>query len=520
MDEVHVMRKVVIDGSNTTGFQRTCIISLGGNLTVDGKIIPIQQISLEEDAGRKTGESKNSVTFALDRLGVPLVEIATGPVINTPNEAGKVALAIGQTLRATRRVKRGLGSIRQDLNVSIKNGALIEIKGVQELALVPKVIELEVQRQKTLLEIREELKNRNVKEFDLKEDFKDLTSLISSSQSKIIQSALKQGGIFQAVKLQGFSGLLRRELIPGVRLGIEMAKRAGFWGRVGGVFHSDELPAYGITQQEKDTISEHLKCGLNDAFVLIADARENTIDGLRAVIDRAKEAITGVPEETRTANPDATTTYMRPRPSAARMYPETDVPPVEITGERVHRVSENMPRMEEEITKEIESKYHLSPKQASQLVGSEYLPTFEGITKESPHLSPSFVATVLTESLRSLERDHVQVENLNDARLRQVFQLIAEGKTAKESAVEILKWMAERPIANANEAVEQLHLGMMSMEELAGIVSGIVASNQALVKEDGAKAIGKMMNLVMGEVRGKADPKLVNEILKDQIGQA
>ena len=520
MDEIHVMRKVVIDGSNTTGFQRTCIISLDGKLTVDGKTIPIQQVSLEEDAGRKTGETKNSVTFALDRLGVPLIEIATGPVINHPSEAGKVALAIGQILRSTRQVKRGLGSIRQDLNVSIKNGALIEIKGVQELDLVPKVIELEVQRQTSLLEIREELKTRNVKQSDLKEDIKDLTSLLSSSQSKIVQSAMKQGGAIQAVKLEGFKGLLKRELMPGVRLGTEMAKRAGFWGRVGGVFHSDELPAYGITQEEKDSISENLGCGPMDSFVLIADARENTIDGLKAVVDRAKETITGVPEETRTANPDGTTTYMRPRPSAARMYPETDVPPVQITSERVHRVAELMPRMEEDIAREIESKYHLGPKLVSQLIDSEYLPTFEGITAKAPALSPSFVATVLTESLRSLERDHVPIENLSDARLRQVFQLIAEGKTAKESAVEILKWMAERPIANANEAMEQLRLGTISQEELSEIISKILASNQAIVKENGAKAFGKIMNLVMGEVRGKADPKLVTEILKHQIGQS
>src|SRR5436853_6897696 len=109
MDEIHVMRKVVIDGSNTTGFQRTAIISLNGKLNVDGKEIPIQKITLEEDSGRKTGESKNSVTFRLDRLGVPLIEISTGADIKNPEEAGKVTIEIGQMLRATRSIKRGLG---------------------------------------------------------------------------------------------------------------------------------------------------------------------------------------------------------------------------------------------------------------------------------------------------------------------------------------------------------------------------------------------------------------------------
>jgi len=36
VDEVHVMRKIVIDGSNTTGFQRTSVLGLGGRLEVDG----------------------------------------------------------------------------------------------------------------------------------------------------------------------------------------------------------------------------------------------------------------------------------------------------------------------------------------------------------------------------------------------------------------------------------------------------------------------------------------------------
>ena len=176
MDEIHVMRKVVIDGSNTTGFQRTAIISLHGMLNVDGKDIPIQQVTLEEDSGRKTGETKNSVMFRLDRLGVPLIEISTGADINHPEEASKVAFAIGKLLRATRSVKRGLGSIRQDLNVSIKNGALMEIKGVQELELVATVIDLEVQRQTVLLQIRDEILARSVKHAYLTDNFVDLTS--------------------------------------------------------------------------------------------------------------------------------------------------------------------------------------------------------------------------------------------------------------------------------------------------------------------------------------------------------
>lgn len=519
MDEIHVMRKVVIDGSNTTGFQRTAIISLDGRLKVDGKEIPIQQVTLEEDSGRKTEEGKNSVTFRLDRLGVPLIEISTGADINNPEEASKVAFAIGKMLRATRSVKRGLGSIRQDLNVSIRNGALIEIKGVQELELVAKVIELEVQRQTVLLQIRDELRTRNLKPGEFSENFVDLTMQLSSSQSKVIQSALKSGGLVLGTRLSGFKDLLKRELMPGVRLGTELAKRAVFWGRVGGIFHSDELPGYGITQSEVDAICERLECRVADAFVLIADSKENACDGLMAVVERAREALAGVPEETRTANPDGTTTYMRPRPGAARMYPETDVPPVQISSERIKRIADNLPRMPEELAKELGSKYEIGPKLASQLVNSDYLGTFEGIVTNAKGVSPSFIATVLTESLRSLARERVQVENLRDSHLNEVFELVAEGKTAKESVLEILKWLSSNPNAGAEEALRALKLGMLTSEELGVIISKALESNRSLLSANGTKALGKMMNLVMGEVRGRADPKLVTELLRTRLEQ-
>jgi len=519
MDEIHVMRKVVIDGSNTTGFQRTAIISLNGRLNVDGKEIPIQQVTLEEDSGRKTGESKNSVTFRLDRLGVPLIEVSTGADINHPEEASRVAFAIGKLLRATKSVKRGLGSIRQDLNVSIKNGALIEIKGVQELELVAKVIELEVQRQTILLQIRDELRTRNLKLADFPDNFVDLTEQLSSSQSKIVQSALKNGGLVLGTRLSGFKGLLKRELIPGVRLGTELAKRAVFWGRVGGIFHSDELPGYGITESEVDGIYRRLECGSSDAFFLIADSRENVLDGLKAVVERANEALLGVPEETRTANPDGTTQYMRPRPGPARMYPETDVPPVQISPERIKRIADNLPRMPEELAKELRSKYEIGPKLAGQLVNSDYLGTFEQIVTGAKGVAPSFVATVLTESLRSLARERVLIENVKDSHLKEVFDLVAEGKTAKESVLEILKWLSSNPDASAEDALRALKLGMLTSEELGAIISKALESNRSLLNENGTKALGKMMNLVMGEVRGRADPKLVTELLRARLEQ-
>ena len=192
VDEVHIMRKTVIDGSNTTGFQRTCVIALDGSIEVCGKLIPIQHASLEEDAARKTGDEEGGkiIRYRIDRLGIPLIEVATGPVIYSPIEAQEVALAIGRILRDTGKAMRGLGTIRQDLNVSLPNGALVEIKGVQELDLISRVVEYEVKRQLNLIEVVGELKKRGVAAEALKPDFVDVSKMFEQTKCKVISKAL------------------------------------------------------------------------------------------------------------------------------------------------------------------------------------------------------------------------------------------------------------------------------------------------------------------------------------------
>ena len=193
MDEVHVMRKTVVDGSNTGGFQRTCVVSLGGGVEVDGKRYGIQQISLEEDAARNVGEEGSIVRYRLDRLGIPLMEIATAPDMHDPAEVQAVALRIGSILRATGKVRRGLGTIRQDVNVSIMNGKVVEIKGVQDLPLMPTIVEYEAQRQWNLLEIKDELVKRGVKPEHIKDEQFDVSAVFKATESKILKGALKNG---------------------------------------------------------------------------------------------------------------------------------------------------------------------------------------------------------------------------------------------------------------------------------------------------------------------------------------
>ncbi|HKZ88040.1 MAG TPA: Glu-tRNA(Gln) amidotransferase subunit GatE, partial [Candidatus Bathyarchaeia archaeon] len=385
IDEVHIMRKTVIDGSNTTGFQRTCIIALDGWIRVGEKTIPIQAASLEEDAARKTGTEAEGkiIRYRIDRLGIPLIEVATAPVIYSPTEAQEVAFAIGRILRDTGKVIRGLGTIRQDLNVSLPNGALVEIKGVQELELISKVVEYEVQRQLGLIAIKDELKAKEVKAEDIEEDIVDVTNVFRDTECKVIRKAVDKKQPVKALKLPSFAGFLGRELMPNFRVGTELSDRAKFWGRVGGIFHTDEMPNYGVTIDEVEAVRKAVSADEKDAVVFVADTVENTIDALKAVAERAREILNGVPAETRTAKDDGTTRYMRPRPGAARMYPETDIPPVLLKDDFVEKVRLNLPESAENRIQRTMKRYGLNEKLTKQIVDSDYNMLFEAIVKET-----------------------------------------------------------------------------------------------------------------------------------------
>jgi glutamyl-tRNA(Gln) amidotransferase subunit E len=519
VDEIHVMRKTVIDGSNTTGFQRTCVVALNGEIDIKGKKVPIQQVSLEEDAARKTGKDGRLIRYRIDRLGIPLIEVTTAPVIYSPEEAEETAFAIGRILRATRMVRRGLGTIRQDVNVSIRDGALIEIKGVQELELVSKVIENEVQRQLSLLEIRDELKKRGVKKEDITEDFVDVTQVFKQTKCKVIAKALKQNKPVLAVRLSGFAGLLKKQLALGMRLGSELAGIARFWGRVGGIFHTDEMPAYGITAEELNQLGQLLKMEPQDAVVFVADTAENATDALKAVTERARVALKGVPEETRAANPDGTTKYMRPRPGAARMYPETDVPPIQLTKEYLDELSSRLPELPEQLMKRLMEEYKLNRKLAKQILDSEYLELFECLAGETK-VSATVIAVALTETSKALRRDGVNVEAVTDGQFREMFRLIGSGKTTKESIPDILTWLASHEEATVRDALKSLGLGMISRKELEELVDDVIEKNSEFIEARGKGAFGPLMGIIMKKARGRVKAKLVSRILRERLDDA
>ncbi len=516
VDEIHVMRKIVIDGSNTTGFQRSCIIALGGEIDVDQNQVQLQTICLEEDAARKIDETSSITTYRLDRLCIPLIEVTTAPVIYSPDDAQKIALAIGRVLRATNKVKRGLGTIRQDLNISIRHGAVTEIKGVQQLNLISTVIEYEIQRQLALLELRDELQSRKVHPENIQEDLHDITSTFSKTQSQILKQRISQGAKVYAIVLPGFNNLLNYELAPDLRFGTELSDYARFWGHVGGIFHSDELPAYGITDDEVSQMKIKLNVQALDAIVFVAADTHRAKDALLAVIARAKQAIQGVPAETRGATLDGITHYSRPRPGAARMYPETDVPPVPITYQRLERIRKILPESPEAHLSRLITDYHLNTKLASQLQNSRFDSLFERIAQETA-IPPSFIAATLTETVPSLKREGINVDTIPMKAFFTLFDAVDNNKIAKEAIPQVLQWMAEHQNYHPHDAIRGLGLSLIPLEQLNDIVDAVLLDNRDLILTRRMSAIGSLMGILMKKYRGQIDAKALSQSLTIKI---
>ncbi len=467
VDELHVMRKTVVDGSAVSGFQRTALLGLDGSLDTPRGPVAIPTLCLEEESAGIVEDVPDA--FRLDRIGIPLIEIATDASIRDGGHARQVAEQIGAVLRSTGRVQRGLGSVRQDLNVSITGGARVEIKGAQDLDAVPLLIENEVRRQLVLLAVRDELRRRNPPLAAV--EARDATHLFAGTKSALLSKALARGERAFALKLPGLRGLLGRELLPGLRFGSELAAYARAAAGVKGLIHSDEDPVkYGLGRDEIAALEKFLGAAAPNASVpagdgwLLVAAREPVArKALTAAAERCNRAREGVPEETRRAE-GTLSVFMRPLPGAARLYPETDVPPVSLAA---LRGSVKPP----ESMAEKRAKYlawGVGDALADQLLRSPVFPRFERLVEAGA--SAPLAAALLLETLVSLRRDGVPVDALPDAVLSTSLSLVRSGRLARGALPELLQLCAQRPGEEPGELAAANNLERVTGSALRALV--------------------------------------------------
>ena len=518
VDEVHPMRKIVIDGSNTSGFQRTALIGIGGILNVNDKKVGVQSVCIEEDAAKHISDETMTRNYGLDRLGVPLIEIALEPVGGRPSEIVNIAHKLGLLLRATKRVTRGLGSIRQDINISIMNGSVVEVKGVQKLEQLSKVIEYEMLRQHALLLIARRLKDKKPEEIEVGGKIEDVTEILRRSSSKVTKELLISNEYrFKAVRVRGFAGILGFEPYPGIRLGKQLGELVRFFG-LGGIFHSDELPGYGINEPQIDEVVRKLDIlSEGDAFIIVGGPNEKLGYAIEALIRRLNEALDGAPAETRAATLDGKTEYSRPRPGAARMYPETDVPPIPIHDHILESLSSLIPQPWDDTVSMIAKKYDLNQKLAEQVFDSGYYDLFEkvmGLVKRTP---PTFIVSKLTEDLVNLERQGLDSASLTDEMMIDTFKKVDEGAISKESVILIFEKIMKKEVRSVEQAIEALGIATLTTQQLEEVIAKVLEDNLSTIAEKQMGSLGMLMGRSMAVLRGKVDGQLVSEVLKAKL---
>ena len=344
VSELHIAQAIP-DGSIPAGFQRTGIVGVTGAIPYGDRTIGIRQLSIEEDACREVSDVGHDRVYLTDRLGMPLIEVVTEPDMCTPDEAADVCQLIRRICRSTGKVRTGYGAARQDVNVSVAGGTRVEIKGVPQIWRIPRLVYNEAHRQCALLEIREELRRRGVTPETFQYSAHDVTRLTERVQWEPVRAAVEAGLRVKCVVLKRFGGLLNTVTQERTTFAKEFADRVRVIAcltRLPNITHSDTATE-ALAARDWENLRKRTRAAADDALLLVWGSEEDTETACNEIAIRAREATLGVPSDTRQPLKDGTTGFERVLPGAARMYPDTDLPPLAISAQRVARIRAGLP---------------------------------------------------------------------------------------------------------------------------------------------------------------------------------
>lgn len=517
IEEMHVVRKNYLDGSVPCGFQRTMILGTDGFIPLEsGKRIRIEILSLEEEAARRIKTENKTNYFRLDRLGIPLIEVTTKPDINTPDECRECAERIGLLLWSTS-VKKVLGSIRQDINVSIETGTRIEIKGVQKLGWIPLLINHEISRQLKLIEIKEELIKRKLNDKKILSKPVDLTDTLAETKSNLISTGIKSGKKVYGINFKGFKGIFGKNLMEDYRFGTEISSKVKVISGLKGIIHSDEdLNTYKFSTDDVERIKDQLGSKEGDCFVLVVGSKKEMDKAMDIIVNRVKFAFNGVPPETRKALENGNTEFLRELHGGARLYPDTDTEAIFNVEEEIKDVRKNLPEFPWVIIKQYSKKYKTEERLIKDLIFTGRLKLFDNLIKLYPQNS-SLILTTLLETTTALRREGKNIDNITDKDFLEIFDILNKKEISKEAIEEVMSLKADSPELSINQVRKKLKIESISINDLKKLIIEMVDKNADIIKEKEMRAIGPLMGEIMKQVRGKIDGAIVSKELTNAI---
>ena len=439
VSEIHISRKQYLDGSIPTGFQRTTIVGIDGWIPYQDRKIGLIQLGLEEDACREVSDIGHTRIYRTDRLGMPLIEMVTQPEMYTPQEVAEVANILRLSVRSTGKVRTGIGAARQDVNVSIDGGTRVEIKGVPRIPRIPLLIYNEALRQHSLLQIRAELKKRGITSQSIKTQSREVTQFLHGTHWEPISQALQRGEEIHCINLKGFAGILRSPTQTGKVFSKEISDRVRVIACI------TRLPNILTSENTEETVGSHIwnkiqravKAEQKDSLILVWGNKEDVRTAVKEVILRAKEATLGIPNETRQALADGTNGFERILPGADRMYPDTDLPPLEIPESWIQNIKF---RVKDNIwDREIRYRKIGLPEHIQLLIApSPTAPFFEGLINN--HSTPPVrIAHFLYEKTTAWRRQGLPVDKLREEHWNTFFGMVEKQPALLEKGDDIFK---------------------------------------------------------------------------------
>jgi len=519
--EIHIARKQYLDGSIPTGFQRTTIVGVDGWIPYKDRRIGLIQLGLEEDACREVSDIGHERVYITDRLGMPLIETVTEPVLYTPQEVAEVANILRWLVRSTGKVRTGIGAARQDVNVSITGGTRIEIKGVPRIPMIPKLIYNEAMRQYALLNIRDELKKRKISEQTFAATDDDITLLASKTPWEPITAAIGRNEQVRCVNLKGYAGILSHRTQTGNTFSKDISDRVRVIAcltRLPNILTSEGTEVT-IDSFIWNKIRRKMQATSRDALILVWGPESDVNMAVDEIKIRAREATIGIPNETRQALPDSTNGFERILPGADRMYPDTDLPPLEITSERLQKLDQQNPQpLWERLEKY--GKWGVPEHLLIPIASNPNAVYFESVI-DTLKLPASKVACFLYEHTKHWRRKGLALKKLTESDWTLFFQTVAKSPELWQKGADLFEEYLQSENQSFKTVLDAFQSNPISKKELKGEFLKIISENQKEVPPDKLEKVcmGKAMDKYKGYVLAQDVEKELQKQLAGKGGR-
>lgn len=507
--ELHITRKQYLDGSIPTGFQRTAIVGIEGEIPLHDKTVRIIQISVEEDSCREVADVGHVRTYTTDRLGMPLIEMVTYPDMMTPAEAAEAGQYLRFLTRSTGKMRTGIGAARQDVNVSIEGGSRVEIKGVAHIKWIPELTHNEAFRQKALLEIRNILNRRIGDVQGWKITSINLNQNHISIDSDVLREARSRHCRLVAVNLPHFNGILSFFTQPGKMFGDEISDRLKVIACIErpNMTHSEAFrPVWGIDPLSGDdwrTVRSLLGSKSGDAQIVFWGPDDDVKTALETIEERCRLVFDGVPNETRKSLPDGTTIFERVLPGPDRMYPDTDSAPIPIGETQIEQIRDSLPEAVDYRMAQLRE-WGIPQDTYNYLLKRNLVWIIQKIVNDFDQ-SPVFVGTLFGHTLRHIEARLTPAAEFRYYTISGLFKFLHGRKLDTKIAREMLSELYSHPKMVFESVLTTIGYSRHSREEILSHLPALRKKFAEIRKSKRARAeidwiMGNLCKIALGNM--------------------